>query len=136
EEHDVTGAVRPGAPQPVVTHQADTHGVDDGVVGVAIVEIDLAANGWTAEAVAVAANAGDDPVEQVAAATGIERTETQRVEDRDRPCPHREDVAKDSANAGGRSLVGVDRRGMIVRLDLEDDRQSVADVDGSGVRTR
>src|SRR5229473_2957224 len=129
QQDDVTGAVGPGAAQPVVPDQADTHGVDDGVVGVALIEIHFAADGWTAETVAVATDAGDHPMEQVVAAAGTEWTETQRVEDRDRPGPHREHIAKDPTNPGGRPLIGLDGRGVIVRLDLEDDRQPLADVD-------
>jgi hypothetical protein len=36
---------------------------------------------------------------------------------------HREDVAKNAANAGGRALIRLYRGGMIVRLDLERDRE-------------
>src|SRR5207302_9714848 len=133
EEHDVTGVVGPGAAQPLVTNQANTHGVDDRVVGVALVEIHLATDRWTAEAVAVATDTGDNAMKEVTGASGIERTETQRVEDGDRPCSHREDVAQDPADSGGRPLVGFDGGGMIVRLDLEDDGQPIADIDGAGI---
>ena len=67
EEDDVTGTVGAGAAQPLVANQTDAHGIDDRIVGVALIEVHVAANRWTAEAVAVAANPGDDPVEQVAA---------------------------------------------------------------------
>ena len=77
----------------------------------------------------------DDAVEQVAvaAASSSERAEAQRVEDGDRPRAHREDVAHDAADAGRRALVGLDRRRVVVRLDLEDGAAAVADVDGAGV---
>jgi len=114
EEDGVTGSVGAGAAQPLVANQANTHGIDDRIFGVPLIEVHLAANRWTAEAVAVAPDAGDDSVKQVAAASRIERTETERIEDGDRPRSHREDVAKDSANPGGRPLVGLDGRGMIV----------------------
>ena len=67
QEHDVAGAVRDGTTQAVVRHQADAHGIDDRVVGIARVEIDFAANRRTPKAVAVAADAGDHALEQVAA---------------------------------------------------------------------
>ena len=57
-------------------------------------------------------------------------------EQRDRPRAHREDVADDAADAGRRALVGLDERRMVVRLDLEDRGQAVADVDGAGVLAR
>ena len=63
----------------------------------------------------------------------VERPEAQRVEQRDRPRAHREDVADDAADAGGRALVGLDERRVVVRFDLEDGGEPVADVDGAGV---
>src|SRR2546430_1174358 len=114
EEDDVTGSVGAGAAQALVANQANTHGVDDRIVAGALIEVHLAANGWTTEAIAVAPDAGADPLKQVAAASRIEWTETERIEDGDRPSAHGEDVAKDSANPGSRPLVGLDGRGMIV----------------------
>ena len=70
------------------------------------------------------------------ASGGLERSEAQRVEQRDRPRAHREDVADDAADAGGRALIGLDERRMVVRFDLEDRAQPVADVDGAGVLAR
>ena len=66
----------------------------------------------------------------------VERAEAQRVEQRDRPRAHREDVAQDAADAGGRALEGLDRRGVVVALDLERHGQAVADVDHAGVLAR
>ena len=101
---------------------ADAHRVDQRVLGEARVEVDLAANGRHAEAVAVVADAGHDAVEQVPVAGLVERAEAQRVEQRDRPRAHGEDVAHDAADAGRRALVRLDGARMVVRLDLEDDR--------------
>jgi hypothetical protein len=66
----------------------------------------------------------------------LQRTEAQRVQQRDRPAPHREDVADDPADAGGRALVRLDEGRMVVRLDLEDRREAAADVDRAGVLAR
>ena len=62
--------------------------------------------------------------------------EAQRVEHRDRPRAHREDVAQDAADAGGRALERLDRARVVVRLDLERDRQPAADVHRAGVLAR
>ena len=66
----------------------------------------------------------------------VELAEAQRVEHRDRPRAEREDVAQDAADAGGRALEGLDRARVVVGLDLEGDRQAVADVDRAGVLAR
>ena len=112
---------------------AETEDVDERVAGVRRLERDLAADGRDADAVAVAGDAGDDAFEQPARAGRVERSEAQRVQERDRPRAHREDVADDAADAGRRALIRLDERRVVVRLDLEDRGQPVADVDGAGV---
>ena len=113
----------------MVLHQPDAHRIDDRVVGVAAIEVDLATDSRTAKAITVAADAGDDALKQVTISTLVQRTEPQGVQNRDRTCPHGKNISKDAAHAGRGTLVGLDRRRMIVRLDLEDDRQPVTDVD-------
>jgi hypothetical protein len=61
--------------------------------------------------------------------------EAKTVEDRDRPGTHRDDVAEDPADAGRRALEGLDRRRVVVRLDLERDCIAAAEVDHAGVLT-
>ena len=82
------------------------------------------------------ADSGDDVLEEVARALGVELAEAQRVEDRDRPRAEREDVAEDAADAGGGALERLDRARVVVRLDLEGDRPAVADRDRAGVLAR
>ena len=63
-------------------------------------------------------------------------SETQRVEDGDRPGTHREDVAQDAPDSGCRPLVRLHGRRVVVRFDLERDCQAVADVDHARVLAR
>ena len=97
------------------------------------VEDGLAADVGQAEAVAVAADAGDDPGQHPVGVVGVERAEAQRVHHRDRAGAHREDVADDAADAGRGALVGLDVRRVVVRLDLERDGVALADVEDAGV---
>ena len=120
----------------VVARQAQAQHVDQRVAGVDLVEHDLAADGRDADAVAVAADAGHHALEDAARQRRVERAEAQRVQQRHRPGAHGEDVADDAADAGRGALVGLDERRVVVRLDLEDGRQAVADVDGAGVLAR
>ncbi len=76
------------------------------------------------------ADAGDRAVE-----LEVWLRETKAVEQGDRPCPHRDDVAQDPADAGRRTLERLDGGRMVVRLDLEGDRLAVAEIDHSGVLT-
>ena len=120
----------------VVPGDAEAEHVDQRIAVVRLVEGDLAADRRDADAVAVAADAGDDAFEDAAVERHVGRAEAQRVQQRHRPRAHREDVANDAADAGGRALVRLDERRVVVRLDLEHRRQAVADVDGAGVLSR
>ena len=136
QQHDVTGSVRGGAAQPIMGHDPDAHGVDDRVIAVAGVEMDLAHDRRAPEAVTVAPDAGDHALEEMAVVSRVERTKAKRIEDRDRSGAHGEHVAEDAAHTGGRPLVRLDRRRMIVRLDLEHNGEAVADVDRARVLAR
>ena len=104
-----------------------------GVAGVAILEIDLAADGRHAHAVAVERDPADDVLEEISVAGVIEAAESKAVEARDRPRAHREDVSQYSPHARRRALERLDRRWMVVAFDLHDDAIAVADVDHTGV---
>ena len=113
--------------------RAHAERVDQRVALVAGVEDDLAADVRQAQAVAVAADAGDDAGQHAGGVRVVERAEPQRVHHRDRPGAHRHDVPDDAADAGRRALVRLDVRRVVVALDLERDRPAVADVDHAGV---
>jgi steroid delta-isomerase len=70
-----------------------------------------------------------------AAEVMIRLCETKAVEQGDRPRAHGDDVAQDPADAGRGPLEGLDRRGMVVRLDLEGDRLAVTEIDHARVLT-
>ena len=118
---------RPG--EHPVLEQPDRHHVDQRVALVGGVEHELAAHRRHADAVAVAADAAHDAVDEVPG-PGVRRVaEPQRVEDGDRTGAHREHVAQDPADAGRSALVRLDGGRVVVALDLERDREPVADRD-------
>ena len=65
----------------------------------------------------------------------LRRSERQRIEAGDRARAHGEDVAQDAADAGRRALIGLDVGGVVVALDAERHRDSVAGIDHAGVLT-
>ena len=71
-----------------------------------------------------------------AALPGVDRPEAQRIEHRDGPRAHGENVAQDSADAGGRALKRLDEARMVVRLDFENGDEAIADVDDACVFAR
>ena len=123
------GAVGGGAGQHPVLEQPDRHHVDQRVALVRRVEHELAAHRRHADAVAVPADAAHDAVDEVPGPRVGRVAEAQGVEDGDRPRAHREHVAQDPADAGRRALVRLHRGRVVVRLDLERDREPVADRD-------
>ena len=70
-----TGGGRPG--QLGLLDDADAHGVDQAVVPVGLIEVDLATDGGDADAVAVAADAGHDAIEEVPLRRFVEWPEAQ-----------------------------------------------------------
>src|SRR5205823_1380469 len=100
------------------------------------VELALAADRRHADAVAVSADPAHDAGYEVAGPRVVGAAEAQRIQDRDRPRPHCKDIAQNAADPGRRSLIGLDKGGVVVALDLEDDRVAVADVDDPGILAR
>ena len=103
EDEQVADPSRARASDPLRGKEADAHRVDEAVAGVGLVEDRLAADGRHADAVAVVADAGDRAPE-----APVGRAEAQAVEQRNRPRAHRDDVAQDPADPGGRALERLD----------------------------
>ena len=135
-EHRIADAGRLRIEDLVGVGDADRHGVDQDVAVVGAVEGALAADGRHADAVAVAADAGDDAGHQMPGLGVARIAEAERVQEGDRPRPHGEDVAQDAADARRRPLVGLDEGGVVVALHLEDADLAVTDIDDAGVLAR
>jgi len=65
----------------------------------------------------------------------VDAAEPQRIHHSDRPRTHRQDVADDAADAGGRTLVGLREARVIVALGLERHCPTVTDIDDAGLLT-
>ena len=98
--------VSPRNPQAEDVHQR--------IAGVALVEGDLAADGRDADAVSVSRDPGDDARHRPPHQRVVQGAEAERVQQRDGPRAHREDVADDAADSRRRALIGLDERGMVV----------------------
>src|SRR6266850_157462 len=66
----------------------------------------------------------------------LRRPEAQRIEARNGARAHREDVAQDTADTGGRALIGLDVARMVMALHLEHDSLAIADIDDPGILAR
>ena len=128
-----------------LARDAERERVDERILRVARLEADFAADGGHAEAVPVVADAADDTVENASILGGFfgrsrfarrDFTEAKRIENGDGPRAHGEDVAENSADAGGRALERFDIARMIVRFNLEGGDETIADVHDAGVFAR
>jgi hypothetical protein len=99
-DHGVAGPRRLGEEEAVRAHDPDVHRVHEDVAAIRLVEGHLAADGGAAEAVAVVGDSRDHSAQQVALERLLEGTEAQRVQVRQGPRTHREDVAQDPAHSG------------------------------------
>ncbi len=66
----------------------------------------------------------------------VQAAEANGIHHRDRPRAHREDVAKNAANAGCRTLEGLDKAGMVVGFNFKGNGESIADIDDAGILAR
>ena len=66
----------------------------------------------------------------------IDAAETKRIEGRDRARTHGEDIAQDATDAGGGTLVGLDKGWMIVAFHFESHGEPATDIDDAGIFTR
>ena len=137
DEHQaVANSLRSARQDAVVSHDPHAHGVDQTRVLVAVVKLHLTAHVGDADAVAVVANAIDRAAKKKARTLAGEGPEPQGVEQRDGLGAHGNDVAYDSAHAGGGALKGLHGARVVVALNLEHDRQAVANVNRAGVLAR
>ncbi len=134
DEHDLAaGLLDPAGDVGVGRDRADADDVDEGVARVRRVHDHLAPDHGDADAVAVPADPRDHAREEVAVLLVLERPEVEGVHQRDRPGAHREDVADDPADAGGRAVVRVDVARVIVALHPDGERDLVREPDDRGV---
>ncbi len=120
----------------VLLRDADRHGVDEVVAIVARMEAHRAAHGRHAEAIAVAADAGDHAGHQMPGLGMFGIAERERIQAGDRPRAHGEHVAQNAADTGGGALIGLDIARVVMALHLEHASQAVADIDDSGILAR
>ena len=97
----------------------------------------LAAQRRHAEAVAVMRDARHHALEDTAVARAVLRivqwAEAQRIEHRDGPRAHGENVAQNAAHSRSRALKRLDKAGVVVRFDLERDHIAAAHIDDARV---
>ena len=80
-----------------VTQYPKTKDIHQRVAGIRFVKINLPTNRGNSDTVSVVCNARDDAGKEVAVGRFCKRTETQRIQTKDRPRTHRKDVANDAA---------------------------------------
>ena len=90
-------------------HQAQSHGIDQGVAAVAGVKGHFTRNGGHTHAIAVVGDASHHALHQAGITGLLERPKPQSVEQGHGAGTHGENVAQDPAHAGGRPLKGLHR---------------------------
>ena len=134
EQHDlVADTAGVGEVQVLVAQHPDRERVDQRVRLVHRVEPGLAADVRQAEAVAVEADAADHARQHAGGVGVVDGAEAEGVHDGDRAGAHRDDVAHDAADTGGRALERLHVPRVVVALDLERDRPALADIHHPGV---
>ena len=134
--HRIANPLGEAGKNPLLVDQAERKSVDENVGVVASVEVTLAADGGHANAITIAADAGDHAGDKVAGARMIDGAKAQRIERSDGPRAHGENIAQDAADAGRRALVGLDERRMVVAFHLERHGKPFANINDPGILSR
>ena len=121
---------------PVGRGNAQGKGIDQDIAVIAGVEIHLAADGRYTDTIPVAANTAHHAPEQMGGARMPNRPEAERVQRGNRTGAHGKDIAQDTADPGGGSVIGLDKRRMVMAFDLKDRGQPVTDIDDTGILAR
>ena len=144
-DHGIADAFGLGEENFFLARDAEGQRVDQRILRIARLEADFAADGRHAKTISVVRDAANHAIEDAAILGGSSSlvplpgrdfAEAQRIEHRNRTRAHRENVAQDSADAGGRSLERLDVTRMIVRFDFERGDKAVADVHDAGIFAR
>ena len=132
-----------GSPFEPGGHDPPRAAVDEGLSQVALVEDEAAVHRGDAALVPAVLHPFpdplvdpprvEDPLRQGFVIVGRGETEDVGVEDELRPLPAAEGVPVDADDAGQRAAVGVERRGRVVGLHLEDEVPVVVEADDPGV---
>ena len=136
QDGQVALATRSPEHEAVLRQEPATQNVDERVARITAGEFEFPADGRDPDRVAVTGNAAHDAARHPPVAGVAGRAEAERVHEGDRPGAHGEDVADYAADAGGRPLVGLDRRRVVVALYADGYGDAVAGVDHAGVLTR
>ena len=112
---------------------AHRHRIVQRVAVVGRVEIHLAAHRGHADAIAVAADAAHHAIDSALGTRMRRVAEAQGIEVGDRARAHGEHVAQNAADAGGSTLIRLDKARVVVAFHLEDGGQPVADIHHAGI---
>ena len=81
-------------------------------------------------------NAGHHTLHQTNIGAVIQWPKTQRIEQRNRPCTHREDVTKNSANPSSSTLKWLHRRGVVMTFNFESKAMAFTKINNACVLPR
>ena len=107
--HRISNTGGPGSHDRFGLHQAQGHGIDQGVTAVAGIKGHFTSNGGHTNAIAVVGDASHHPLHQAGIAGLLKRPKPQCIEQGHGAGTHGENVAQDPAHTGGGTLKGLHR---------------------------
>ena len=131
----VANALRTGFHDFLGLHQTKSHRIHQRIAGIGRIKGHFTTDGGHTNAIAVMGNSGHHTLDQTHIGGIVQGAETQSIEQRNRPSPHRENVAKDSPYTGRSTLKRLHGRGMVVTFNLECKAIAIAQIHHSGVFT-
>jgi len=113
-DYRIAHTLGPGKKEFVLFSQPDTADIDQRILGVAGVKINLATDSRDAKSIAVARNTTYHTFCNRPVFRFVEWSKAQRIQDSYRPGAHGENITQNAAHTSGRTLIGLDIRGVVM----------------------
>ena len=133
DHQQVTFTTGSGSDQLIFFTNAQTQAIHQRVTRIPVGQKHLAAHTGYAQAVAIVGKTSDNSIEQATIIRFRQRTKAKRVEQSYRAGTHGKDIPYDAACCCGRTLIRVNRRGVVVGLYLHYGHLSIADIHHPGI---
>ena len=114
-------------------HNTYRHRIDQWILVVALIKEHFTTNYWNSKGITVITNSFYDTFEQPSCAVQFKITKTKRIQLCYWSGAHGENIAVNSTNTCGSTLIWLKCRRVIVRLDFKCTTQSIANVYKSGI---
>jgi hypothetical protein len=134
-EHGIPGSLGFGIKDLLLFGYTEAENIYERIERIAFVEIDFPPHSGHSDGIAITCNSSHNAVHDGSVFGFIQGPKTKRIHNGDGPGTHGEYVSQNTPDSCCCTLIRLDEGRVIVRFDLENDSQSIADIHDAGVFT-